>query len=163
MLAIPKSRITAYLISCLVIVVSGSLATFSILSDGLRERFLWSFSDVNVVSAAGTASLYLSYLVAGPLYDKYGSTVTLFTGMIVYSLGYLLMYLSYNRSIGTTAILTAILLSNLLNICNCICPPQFPYPYPYPTQRASQEKLVAENTTKEDESIQISQNPHILQ
>ncbi|KAI8893940.1 major facilitator superfamily domain-containing protein [Globomyces pollinis-pini] len=104
---IQKNRISTFICSTIVMLVTGSLSSFSLVSDGLRERYNWSFSDVNLISAAGTAALYISYMFVGPFYDKYGASLTLGLGMVAYTLGYGLMWLSFIGIISTSPLVTA--------------------------------------------------------
>jgi MFS family permease len=75
---------------------AGCLGAFSVISDGLRERFDWSFAQVNLVNAIGNAALYLAYIGCGPMYDVCGEQITQFVGMITFALGYLLIWMAYN-------------------------------------------------------------------
>jgi MFS family permease len=81
--------------SCLILATSGCLGAFSVISDPLRERFHWSFSEINLVNAIGNASLYLAYLGSGPIYDIYGERITMAVGMFTFTLGYFLIWISF--------------------------------------------------------------------
>jgi len=41
------------------------------------------------------SSLYVTYLATGPMYDRYGVRITQAVSAVAYTLGYLLIYLSY--------------------------------------------------------------------
>ncbi|KAJ3314147.1 hypothetical protein HDV04_000919 [Boothiomyces sp. JEL0838] len=51
------------------------------MSDGLRAKYGWSLSDVNIIGSAGLAALYVTYMIIGPLFDKYGVTITMYTAI----------------------------------------------------------------------------------
>ena len=87
-------------VSCIVMAAAGSLFTFSVFSNGLRKRFGYSSSDVNLISAIGNTSLYVSFLIIGPLYDKLGVRFTMVMGTLMYGFGYLMMWLAYEGKLG---------------------------------------------------------------
>jgi hypothetical protein len=60
---------------------AGTTSTFAVFSDGLRTKFGFGTSDINLISSCGMASLYVTLLVIGPLYDKLGVTFT----MVIYA------------------------------------------------------------------------------
>ena len=88
-------RIISLLTCCLVMSAAGSLFTFSVFSDGLRQKLAFSSSDVNVISGVGNTALYLTFLVIGPFYDMYGVRATMGIATVFYTMGYLLMWASY--------------------------------------------------------------------
>ncbi|KAJ3334612.1 hypothetical protein HDU91_002640, partial [Kappamyces sp. JEL0680] len=100
-------RIAILCISAVAMCSSGSFATFSLLSDSFQSKFKLSFSDVNMISAVMNSSLYVTYLFIGPLYDRFGVRATQLVSTVAYSLGYLLIYLSY-LGMPTNAILMAL-------------------------------------------------------
>ncbi|KAJ3326036.1 hypothetical protein HDV06_002421 [Boothiomyces sp. JEL0866] len=65
------------------------------MSDGLRARYGWSLSDVNVVGSSGLAALYVTYMVIGPLFDRYGVTITMYTAILTGTAAYLFIWLSF--------------------------------------------------------------------
>ncbi|KAJ3277041.1 hypothetical protein HDV01_000093 [Terramyces sp. JEL0728] len=85
----------SFVISSIVMITSGTLSSFSIMSDGLRARYGWSLSDVNVIGSAGLAALYVTYMIIGPLFDKYGVTITMYTAIFTGTASYLFIWLSY--------------------------------------------------------------------
>jgi MFS family permease len=87
--------------SCLILATSGCLGAFSVISDALRERFHWSFSEINLVNAIGNASLYLAYLGSGPIYDIYGERITMAVGMVTFTFGYLMIWISFRGLLST--------------------------------------------------------------
>lgn len=85
----------SFVVSSLVMVTCGTLSSFSIMSDGLRAKYGWSLSDVNIIGSAGLAALYVTYMIIGPLFDKYGVTITMYTAIFTGTASYLFICLSY--------------------------------------------------------------------
>jgi hypothetical protein len=56
---------------------AGTISTFAVFSEGLRTKFNFGTSDVNLISSFGTSSLYVSLLLIGPIYDKLGVKFTM--------------------------------------------------------------------------------------
>lgn len=102
------NRKISLIFSCVAMTFAGSLSAFSMISDGFRERFNISFSEVNVISAVGNASLYFSYFIAGPIYDYFGPTITMMVCSVSFTLGYALLYASYIGIIPTNLTLLAL-------------------------------------------------------
>jgi MFS family permease len=102
------NRKISLIFSCAVMAVAGSLSAFSIISDGFRERFNISFSEVNIISAVGNASLYFSYFIAGPIYDHFGTTKTMIVCSFSFTFGYALLYASYAGYLPTNVTLLAL-------------------------------------------------------
>jgi hypothetical protein len=86
--------------SCLVMLTAGSMFTFSVFANGLRKRFGYSSSDVNLISGFGNTALYVSFIFIGPMFDKLGARVTLSFGTLAYGAGYLMMWLAYEGKLG---------------------------------------------------------------
>jgi MFS family permease len=102
------NQLISFSVSCLVLATSGCLGAFSVISDGLREQFNWSFSQVNLVNAIGNASLYLAYLGSGPIYDRYGERVTMTVGMVTFTFGYLMIWLTFKGLVPHSVFLISI-------------------------------------------------------
>jgi hypothetical protein len=107
--------------TCLCMVACGSGFSFSVLIDGLQTRLGYSSSDVGLISSVGNAAIYCvswkilvylrpyilnwgselfqTFVFIGPLYDWVGPRWTILLGLIIYTLGYLLMYLGYNQMV----------------------------------------------------------------
>ena len=98
-----KNRIFILVLSCFVMLTSGSFSTFTLFADAFREKFDLSFSDINMISAVMNSSLYLSYLFVGPIFDRFGPKICQFVSAIAFTLGYFLIYLSLIRAIPTNA------------------------------------------------------------
>lgn len=97
---IQAKKWTTLIVSCLVMATAGSLFTFSVFSDGLRQKFKYTSSDVNLISGVGNTALYVSFLIVGPLYDKLGVTFTMAMSTFTYGLGYLMMWMAYAGRLG---------------------------------------------------------------
>ena len=82
---------------------SGSFSTFALFADSFREKFGLSFSEINIISAVMNSSLYLSYLLVGPIFDVFGVNICQLISAIAFTLGYLLIYLSMIEAIPTNA------------------------------------------------------------
>lgn len=78
---------------------AGSLFAFSAFSEDFRLRMNFSGKDINVMSGVGNAALYLSFLFAGPVYDRFGAKITQLLAFVLYSSGYLLIWLSFQSII----------------------------------------------------------------
>ena len=61
-----------------------------------------------MISAVMNSALYICYLFVGPLYDRFGVEITQIVSAISYSLGYLLLYLSFIGLIPANAASLAI-------------------------------------------------------
>jgi hypothetical protein len=66
-----------FVFSCLSMATAGTISTFAVFSDGLRAKFGFGTSDINLISSCGTGSLYVTLLIIGPLYDKLGVKFTM--------------------------------------------------------------------------------------
>jgi MFS family permease len=86
--------------SCLVMLTAGSMFTFSVFSNGLRKKFGYSSSDINLISGFGNTALYVSFIFIGPMFDKLGARVTMSFGTLAYGAGYLMMWLAYEGKLG---------------------------------------------------------------
>ena len=62
---------------------AGTVSTFALFSEGLRVKFDFGTSDVNLISSCGFSSLYVSLLLIGPLYDKLGVQFTMVVNLFV--------------------------------------------------------------------------------
>ncbi|KAI8916357.1 major facilitator superfamily domain-containing protein [Gorgonomyces haynaldii] len=97
-------RMLSLLASCLVMLVAGTLATYSLISESLRKTFKLSMSEINLISAVGNTALYVTFIVIGPFYDKFGPRMTMYLATILVSLGYILLWLSYQHLIDGSTI-----------------------------------------------------------
>jgi MFS family permease len=90
-----SKRLTVLIVSAAVMATAGSFADFSLFSEPFQSRFNLTFSDINMISAVMNSSLYVTYLATGPMYDRYGVRITQAVSAVTFTLGYLLIYLSY--------------------------------------------------------------------
>ncbi|TPX30711.1 hypothetical protein SmJEL517_g05791 [Synchytrium microbalum] len=88
-------RWTTFGVSIFVMATAGSMFAFSSISEGLRVRFNYDATQLNLVSALGNAALYVTMIVSGPFYDTFGASWTMLVGGLIYGFGYLFMYLTY--------------------------------------------------------------------
>ncbi|KAJ3110184.1 hypothetical protein HDU96_006851 [Phlyctochytrium bullatum] len=88
-------RAVTFLMSALSLLCAGSLFAFGSFSEDLRVRFGFGSKDINVVSALGNTALYTSFLIVGPVWDRFGVRVTMLMSAATFGLGFLLMYLAY--------------------------------------------------------------------
>ncbi|KAI8834160.1 major facilitator superfamily domain-containing protein [Chytriomyces cf. hyalinus JEL632] len=80
----------------------GIASTFSLYSEELKSRLSFTSSDLNLISGIELATEDLSFLLAGPVVDKFGSQVAVGLGAMLYSLGCLLAQLAYRGLIMGT-------------------------------------------------------------
>ncbi|KAJ3247315.1 hypothetical protein HDU78_004564 [Chytriomyces hyalinus] len=80
----------------------GIASTFSLYSEDLKSRLSFTSSDLNLISGVELATEDLSFLLAGPVVDKFGSKFALGFGAVLYSLGCFLVQLAYRGSIMGT-------------------------------------------------------------
>ncbi|TPX72028.1 hypothetical protein CcCBS67573_g05971 [Chytriomyces confervae] len=80
----------------------GIASTFSLYSEDLKSRLSFTSSDLNLISGVELATEDLSFLLAGPVVDKFGSKFALGFGAVFYSLGCFLVQLAYRGSIMGT-------------------------------------------------------------
>ncbi|KAJ3232043.1 hypothetical protein HDU81_003334 [Chytriomyces hyalinus] len=80
----------------------GIASTFSLYSEELKSRLSFTSSDLNLISGIELATEDLSFLLAGPVVDKFGSKCALGSGAVLYSLGCFLVQLAYRGSITGT-------------------------------------------------------------
>ncbi|KAI8838527.1 hypothetical protein BJ741DRAFT_124671 [Chytriomyces cf. hyalinus JEL632] len=69
----------------------GIASTFSLHSEDLKSQLSFTSSDLNLISGIELATEDLSFLLAGPVVDRFGSKFALGFGAILYSLGCLLV------------------------------------------------------------------------
>lgn len=87
-------------IGIMVMALSGSLFSFASFSTDLKARFGFSSSNINLLSAIGDTSMYVGFLIVGPIYDHYGERWTMITASILTFLGYGGMYIAYAKAWG---------------------------------------------------------------
>jgi len=87
-------------IGILVMALSGSLFSFASFSTDLKARFGFNSSNINLLSAIGDTSMYVGFLIVGPIYDHFGERWTLITASILTFLGYGGMYIAYAKAWG---------------------------------------------------------------
>ncbi|KAF9565934.1 hypothetical protein EC968_004000 [Mortierella alpina] len=85
--------------------LSGSLFSFASFSTDLRLRFEFTSSHINLLSAIGDMSMYVGFLVVGPIYDHLGPQPTMVTASVLTFLGYGGMVLAYQRAWGGLGLL----------------------------------------------------------
>ncbi|KAG0280446.1 hypothetical protein BGZ95_010091 [Linnemannia exigua] len=102
-MAISSTNMIRYLslaIGILVMALSGSLFSFASFSTDLKARFGFSSSNINLLSAIGDTSMYVGFLIVGPIYDHYGERWTMITASVLTFLGYGGMYIAYAKAWG---------------------------------------------------------------
>ncbi|KAG9320853.1 hypothetical protein KVV02_001865 [Mortierella alpina] len=85
--------------------LSGSLFSFASFSTDLRLRFGFTSSQINLLSAIGDTSMYVGFLVVGPIYDHLGPTPTMITASVLTFLGYGGMVVAYQKAWGGLGLL----------------------------------------------------------
>ncbi|KAG0216441.1 hypothetical protein BGX33_012611 [Mortierella sp. NVP41] len=93
-------RYLSLAIGILVMALSGSLFSFASFSTDLKARFGFSSSNINLLSAIGDTSMYVGFLIVGPIYDHYGERWTMITASVLTFLGYGGMYIAYAKAWG---------------------------------------------------------------
>ncbi|CAO3571905.1 unnamed protein product [Mortierella alpina] len=93
-------RYVSLAIGIFVMALSGSLFSFASISTDLKARFGFTSSNINLLSAIGDTSMYVGFLIVGPIYDHYGARWTLITASILTFLGYGGMYIAYAKAWG---------------------------------------------------------------
>ncbi|KAJ3098892.1 hypothetical protein HDU97_003667 [Phlyctochytrium planicorne] len=94
-------RLVTFLMSAASLLCAGSLFAFGSFSEDLRVRFGFSSKDINIVSALGNTALYTSFLIVGPVWDRFGVRVTMFNtfsqimSSVMFGLGFLMMWLAF--------------------------------------------------------------------
>ncbi|KAF9931557.1 hypothetical protein FBU30_009942 [Linnemannia zychae] len=93
-------RYLSLAIGILVMALSGSLFSFASFSTDLKARFGFNSSNINLLSAIGDTSMYVGFLIVGPIYDHFGERWTMITAAILTFLGYGGMYIAYAKAWG---------------------------------------------------------------
>ncbi|KAG0097518.1 hypothetical protein BGZ93_002573 [Podila epicladia] len=93
-------KYTSLVIGILVMALSGSLFSFASFGTDLKARFGFTSSNLNLLAAIGDTSMYVGFLIVGPIYDHYGERATLITASILTFLGYGGMYIAYAKAWG---------------------------------------------------------------
>jgi MFS family permease len=94
-------------VGCMAMVTAGSFATFALFGDAFVLKFGLTFQEINLVSAINLCAQYVSYLAIGPIFDRYGETVTQILSTFTLSFGYFMIYLSFSDIIpSSTALLS---------------------------------------------------------
>ncbi|KAF9217148.1 hypothetical protein BGZ59_006172 [Podila verticillata] len=91
-----------------VMALSGSLFSFASFSGDLKARFGFSSSSINLLSAIGDTSMYVGFLIVGPVYDHYGGQWTLIIASVLTFLGYGGMFAAYTQAWGGLSLLMVI-------------------------------------------------------
>ncbi|CAO3569590.1 unnamed protein product [Mortierella alpina] len=99
------ARCISLFIGILVMALSGSLFSFASFSTDLRLRFGFTSSHINLLSATGDTSMYVGFLIVGPLYDHLGPQPTMVTASVLTFLGYGGMVVAYQRASGGLGLL----------------------------------------------------------
>ncbi|KAH6570095.1 hypothetical protein BASA62_004492 [Batrachochytrium salamandrivorans] len=81
-------KLVTLVASCFVMATAGSLFTYSVYSADLRARFGFSSANINLISGIGNTAVYISFLVVGPIYDRWGATITMVLAMLTCAIGY---------------------------------------------------------------------------
>ncbi|KAF9282881.1 hypothetical protein BGZ68_005696 [Mortierella alpina] len=106
--SIGRQKIARYIslfIGILVMALSGSLFSFASFSTDLRLRFGFTSSHINFLSAIGDTSMYVGFLIVGPIYDHLGPKPTMVTASVLTFLGYGGMVLAYQKAWGGLGLL----------------------------------------------------------
>ncbi|KAF9120310.1 hypothetical protein BGW39_011516 [Mortierella sp. 14UC] len=93
-------RYLSLAIGIMVMALSGSLFSFASFSTDLKARFGFSSSNINLLSAIGDTSMYVGFLIVGPIYDHYGERWTMIAASVLTFLGYGGMYIAYAKAWG---------------------------------------------------------------
>ncbi|KAG0201502.1 hypothetical protein BGX28_005688 [Mortierella sp. GBA30] len=105
---ISRQKLTQYIaliIGILVMSFSGSLFSFASFSTDIRLRFTFTSSHINLLSAIGDTSMYVGFLIVGPIYDHQGPKPTMIVASVLTFLGYGGMVLAYERAWGGLGLL----------------------------------------------------------
>ncbi|KAJ3072395.1 hypothetical protein HDU98_003711 [Podochytrium sp. JEL0797] len=87
---------STFAISCIALVTAGALYAFSSFSDELQTKFNFTSSDINLMSAIGSSSLFVGYLIVGPCWDYYGVRPTMVLSSVLFGVGFAGIYLAYS-------------------------------------------------------------------
>lgn len=98
-------RYLSLTLGMVVMALSGSLFSFASFSGDLKARFGFSSSSINLLSAIGDASMYVGFLIVGPVYDHYGGQWTLIIASVLTFLGYGGMFAAYTQAWGGLSLL----------------------------------------------------------
>lgn len=79
----------------------GTSYAFSVYSDQLKNTTGFTQKQMNSIASIGNVGLYLA-IVAGVVFDKKGPKPTLLTGVILSTLGYVLMWAAAAGHLGTS-------------------------------------------------------------
>ncbi|KAG0263096.1 hypothetical protein BG011_009299 [Mortierella polycephala] len=93
-------RYVSLAIGLLVMVISGPLISFATFSTDLKARFGFTSSQTNLLSAVGDTSMFVGFLVVGPIYDHLGTRPTMMAASVLTCLGYGGMYFAYTKVWG---------------------------------------------------------------
>ncbi|KAF9316292.1 hypothetical protein BG003_002118 [Podila horticola] len=93
-------KYTSLVIGILVMALSGSLFSFASFGTDLKARFGFTSSNLNLLAAIGDTSMYVGFLIVGPIYDHYGERATMITASVLTFLGYGGMYIAYAKAWG---------------------------------------------------------------
>ncbi|KAF9392519.1 hypothetical protein CPB97_000601 [Podila verticillata] len=93
-------KYSSLVIGILVMALSGSLFSFASFGTDLKARFGFTSSNLNLLAAIGDTSMYVGFLIVGPIYDHYGERATMITASVLTFLGYGGMYIAYAKAWG---------------------------------------------------------------
>lgn len=93
-------KYSSLVIGILVMALSGSLFSFASFGTDLKARFGFTSSNLNLLAAIGDTSMYVGFLIVGPIYDHYGERATMITASVLTFLGYGGMYFAYAKAWG---------------------------------------------------------------
>ncbi|EGF77091.1 hypothetical protein BATDEDRAFT_91916 [Batrachochytrium dendrobatidis JAM81] len=111
-----KMRALTLLTSCLVLISAGTLFTFSLYSKALRSHFGYSSADVNLIAGVGNTAVYLSFLLVGPIYDHWGSTVTMILAFVTSTIGYGCVWAAISGHFSITSVTVLCVLYFLIGV-----------------------------------------------
>ncbi|KAF9585052.1 hypothetical protein BGW38_004089 [Lunasporangiospora selenospora] len=94
------ARYLSLVVGILVMVLSGSLFSFASFGTDIKARFGFTSSNINLLAAIGDTSMYVGFLIVGPIYDHFGERWTLITASVLTFLGYGGMYIAYAKAWG---------------------------------------------------------------
>ncbi|KAI8811451.1 major facilitator superfamily domain-containing protein [Cladochytrium replicatum] len=89
-------RLITIITACLMMSTSGSMFSYPSISSSLLRRLSgFDQTALTTVSTLGNTALYIAFLPIGPLHDRLGPRPTALLAALLYSGGYLMMYLGY--------------------------------------------------------------------
>ncbi|ORY31750.1 MFS general substrate transporter [Rhizoclosmatium globosum] len=86
--------------SCLALITAGCPYAFASFSGELQTKFGFSSQDINTMSSVGTSSLFIGYILVGPVWDRFGIVATASLASLCFGIGFLAIYLAYLGSLS---------------------------------------------------------------